>query len=137
MAPVQRGLYLSGQPLDHEPSLGQVPVVSLAGAGGSPPSDAWLPPSHQFARLRYGAPPMPPTPLDRQSPGALAAMHALQGVAPPPPASGIVGAGPSYPGEMGCDAVAAAAAAAVDVLPYPPPGATRNNAAGAGRVEVF
>ena len=132
MAPVQRGLYLSGQPLDHEPSLGQVPVVSLAGAGGSPPSDAWLPPSHQFTRLRYGGPPMPPPPsLDRQSPGALAAvMQGMQGGVPLPPASGLVGGpgGPPYPGEMGCDG-------AGDVLQYQPPGSTPNTVA--GRVEVF
>jgi len=131
MAPVQRGLYLSGQPLDHEPSLGQVPVVSLAGAG-SPPSDAWLPPSHQFTRLRYGGPPMPPPPsLERQSPGALAAvMQGMQGGVPLPPASGLVGGpgGPPYPGEMGCEGAA-------DVLQYQPPGSTPNTVA--GRVEVF
>jgi len=116
MAPVQRGLYLTGQPLDHEPTLGQVPVVSLA---GSPPSDAWLPPSHQFTRLRYGGPPMPPPPpLDRQSPGSLAAV--MQGIQVPP--------GPPYPGEMGCDGP--------DVLRYQPPGSTQSNP-GAGRVEVF
>jgi len=123
MAPVQRGLYLSGQPLDHEPSLGQVPVVSLASA--SPPSDAWLPPSHQFNRLRYGGPPMPP-PLDRQSPGSLASV--MQGLPVPPP-SGL--GGPPYPGEMGCDAVG-------DVLQYQQPGSTQNSAGAAvGRVEVF
>jgi len=134
MAPVQRGagLYLSGQPLDHEPSLGQVPVVSLAGAA-SPPSDAWLPPStHQFSRLRYGAPPgmaPPPPGLDRgQSPGAMAAAAAavMHGI-PLPPAvpPGALG-GPPYPGDMGCDP---------DVLQYQQPGSTQNSAA--GRVEVF
>jgi len=139
MAPVQRGLYLSGQPLDHEPSLGQVPVVSLA---GSPPADAWLPPSHQFARLRYGGPPMPPPPqLDRHSPGALAAvMQGMPGAGgggpglPLAPASGLVpacgGGGPPYPGEMGCDSSAPG-----DVLQYQqPPGSAQNSA---GRVEVF
>jgi len=129
MAPVQRGLYLSGQPLDHEPSLGQVPVVSLAGAGGSPPSDAWLPPSHQLPRLRYGGPPMPPPPLDRQSPGSLAAvMQGMPGGVPMPPVSGLVG-GPPFLGEMGCDGPG-------DVLQYQQPGSTQNNT-GAGRVEVF
>ena len=132
MAPVQRGLYLSGQPLDHEPSLGQVPVVSLA--PGSPPGSdaaaaAWLPPSHQFsARLRYGAPPMPPPPP--QSPGSLAAvMHGLPPL-PPVPASGL--GAPPYPGDMNCDASA-------DVLQYQAaPGSTQNaGAAGGGRVEVF
>jgi len=131
MAPVQRGLYLSGQPLDHEPSLGQVPVVSLAAAGGSPPSDAWLPPSHHFTRLRYGAPPMPPPPLDRQSPGSLAAvMQGMQGGVPLQPASGLIDAGgPPYPGEMSCET-------AGDVLQYQQPTSTQNNAV-AGRVEVF
>jgi len=134
MAPVQRGLYLSGQPLDHEPSLGQVPVVSLAGAGGSPTSDAWLPPSHQFTRLRYGGPPMPPPPpppLDRQSPGSLAAvMQGMQGGVPLPPATGLVGpGGPPFPGDMGCDG-------AGDVLQYQHAGTTQNTGA-AGRVEVF
>lgn len=131
MAPVQRGLYLSGQPLDHEPSLGQVPVASLVGAGGSPPSDAWLPPSHQFTRLRYGGPPMPQPPLDRQSPGSLAAvMQGMQGGVPLPPASGLVGAGgPPYPGEMSCDGVG-------DVLQYQQPGSTQSSTV-AGRVEVF
>ena len=130
MAPVQRGLYLSGQPLDHEPSLGQVPVVSLA-AGASPPSDAWLPPTHQFARLRYGAPPMPPPPpppLDRQSPGSLAAV--MQGI-PVPPATALSGP-PPYPADMACDGVA-------DALQFQQAGPTPNSAAAAaaGRVEVF
>jgi len=126
MAPVQRGLYLSGQPLDHEPSLGQVPV----GAGGSPPSDAWLPPTHQFTRLRYGGPPMPPPP---QSPGSLAAvMQSMQGGVPPlPPVSGgIVGGPPPYPGDMSCDGGVG------DVLQYQQPGSTTQNTVN-GRVEVF
>jgi len=129
MAPaVQRGgatLYLSGQPLDHEPSLGQVPVASLAGgAGPSPPADAWLPPSHQFTRLHRGYMPPPPPP---PSPGALAAA-VMQGIPVPPPGAHP----PPYPGGDlgGCDGVA-------DVLQYHQQAAGSAQNSSAGRVEVF
>lgn len=136
MAPVQRGLYLSGQPLDHEPSLGQVPVVSLAAASppgpGSDVTAAWLPPTHQFSanRLRYGAPPIPPPPPPQSPVTALVMQGLPPPLAPAGPASGLGAPPPQYPTDMNCDAPG-------DVLQYQPAAGSTQNAGAGGRVEVF
>lgn len=56
--PGNRGIFSSGQPLDHEPSLGQVPV----GPPATPP-DSWGPPPNHYNGL-----PQNPHFMGRQSP---------------------------------------------------------------------
>lgn len=98
MTPVPRGMssYISGQPLDHEPSLGQVPGVVPGlppNAAQSPPVDTWLPPSHhQFGRLMgHYQPPNPPlSPSSINADPMLARLHLPLGPgAQPPPVIGF------------------------------------------------
>ena len=55
-------MYPTGQPLDHEPSMGQVPIVPP----GTPPGDTWVPHFNGFMGRRspnvpMGQPPMMPS----------------------------------------------------------------------------
>ena len=86
-------MYVHGQPLDHEPSMGQVPVIPGMQGGPPPPNDhgAWVPPGfsslppppHQGHPLSFmhgrrspnnvplsSVPPHPGMPTDNGVPGS-------------------------------------------------------------------
>lgn len=106
MPPV-RGLFVSGQPLDHEPNLGQVPIVP---PGTPPGGDSWgVSPHHHFGG-RLQPPPSGPGSTPRgylppgPPPGHQSPCHQLQSAA-----------------AMAMQAAAAAAAAAAGNTRLGPP----------------
>lgn len=107
MPPV-RSMFGSGQPLDHEPNMGQVPIVPP----GTPPGDSWIS-AHHFGRLQ-GPPPPPPPPQQSVNPHRY-----LPGHQSPPNLAGASQLGMVlHGGPGGGDQLAAAMNSR---LPIPPP----------------
>ncbi len=64
MTPINGDMYPTGQPMDHEPSMGQVPIVPP----GTPPGDGWVPhfnglPPNSFMGRRSPSIPMSQPPM--------------------------------------------------------------------------
>lgn len=88
----QDGMYPTGQPLDHEPTMGQVPIVPP----GTPPSETWVPPHFN------GLPTGPPFMHGRHSPNLPMSQSQMMSPESMPPLI-AQGLGPRIPGMPGHD----------------------------------